>query len=69
MQLDKENTFEDKDVNLFFIENEQGQGDSSLPSRFTFSFLIKKSGLAQEGTGNIMRGFHVAATPTYLATH
>lgn len=32
MRRGQENALGDRDVDLFFIENEEGRGDSSLPS-------------------------------------
>lgn len=66
MRRGKENAFGDRDVDFFFIENEEGQGDSSLPSGFAFPFRIKNSGSARESAGNnIKEGVHVAAAPAH----
>jgi hypothetical protein len=69
--MNKENDFGDGDVDLFFIENEEGRGDSSLPSAPYFAFqqvLRKNSGLARESAGNnIKEGVPVAAAPTHGA--
>lgn len=55
-------------VDLFFIEKEEGRGDSCLPSSFACrrSILIKNSGSARESAGNnIKKGVHVAAAPAH----
>ena len=57
-------------VDLFFIEKEEGRGDSCLPSSFACrrSILIKNSGSARESAGNnIKKGVHVAAAPARAA--
>ena len=66
MRRGKENAFGDRDVDFFFIENEEGRGYRSLPSGFACPFLIKNSGSARESAGNnIKEGVHVAAAPAH----
>ena len=49
----------------FFIEKEEGRGDSSLPSGF--ACRRKNSGSARESAGNNRKeGVHVAAAPAPL---
>lgn len=42
MRRGKEKAFGDRDVDFFFIENEEGRGDSSLPSGFACPMMQER---------------------------